>query len=107
MSLFLLFHPRAKVLVTDAETVYIDIQVVTVEQTAFSDASEVYIQITPSAVILQVDFLLEIVGNTSRWAIDMPVQARWAIDVITSRWTKIEAVGRWAILETRRLIWRS
>jgi hypothetical protein len=106
MSLLLLLHGAPVSELTDAATVYIDIQVISTEYTEYSDAATVYIDIQPGFIFLQVDFLLEIIGLAQRWTITQPVKSRWKIQN-ASRWAIKEIYKRWTILETRRFRWRS
>jgi hypothetical protein len=95
MPLLLLWHPRVQTN-TDAATVYFDLQPITVEVFEASDAATVYLDLQASAIYLQVDFLLEIAGITKRWTVGK----------VGTRWQTFDSVLRWAILKTRRMMWR-
>jgi hypothetical protein len=95
MAYLLLWHPRVRTDV-DTATVYFDLQPSTVEVFDASDAATVYLDLQPGYIYLQVDFLLEITGVTKRWTVGK----------VQMRWQTFEAITRWAILKTRRMMWR-
>lgn len=94
-SLLLLWQPGVQHNV-DQAVVYFDLQPSATEVFAAEDAAEVYLDIQPGYIYVQVDYLLEIAGVTRRWTIGK----------VESRWKTFEAIARWAILKTRRMTWR-
>lgn len=91
----LLWHPGVQHNV-DQATVYLDLQPFSVDTFQAEDAATVYLDIQPGSIYVQVDYVLEIVGVTRRWV----------IGEVEKRWQKFDALLRWAILKTRRSMWR-
>ena len=106
MSLLLLFHPRVAAN-ADTATVYLDLQPISVEEFIRADDATVYLNLQPGSIFLQVDSILEITGVTARWVAAAPL-TRWIIPgQLVLRWRAVEEFARWAMLETRRLFWKS
>lgn len=95
MPLRLLWQPRVQTL-TDAATVYLTLTPSSVEIFDASDAAEVYLDIQPGYIYIQVDYLLQIMG----------LEKRWELGKTEQRWTLFEAVKRWTLMFTRRTLWR-
>jgi hypothetical protein len=91
----LLWHPRVEHNADQAE-IYLDLQPISIETFQAEDAATVYFDIQPGYIYVQIDYVLEIVGATRRWV----------IGTVERRWQTFEAVLRWAILKTRRSMWR-
>jgi hypothetical protein len=104
MPLKLLWLGRVRTDV-DVGTAYLDLQPSGVELGVYVDDGSVYLDIQPGQIFLQVDFLLEIVGIHKRWSTEAALQ-RALIVGITRRWQTVESFARWAIMETRRLLWK-
>jgi hypothetical protein len=82
----------------DVELVYLDIvpSGVDIRETAGADVATVYLDLQPG--YLRVDFVLEVVGMTTRWQVTVPLTARYEV---------LELITRWALMDSRRFTWRS
>jgi hypothetical protein len=90
----------------DMATVTVRLLPTTTDVADYSDAAQVYLDIQPSAIFLQIDFILEILGVTTRWTMGVPL-ARWTMGTPVVRWKVVDMFTRWVMLETRRWTWRS
>lgn len=94
--------------VVELGTIYLDLDATGIETVlhGYVDTAIVYLDIRIGA--LQIDFVLEIVGVTSRWTYTLPIcTVRWDIPGVHVRWDAVEMLARWTLLEQRRFTWKS
>lgn len=112
---------------TDAEQIYFDLNTFTIDIAEFVDGTTVKLLVLPAtteerisydsalvyfdlqagSILLQVDFLLDIIECTARWVIEKPIKTRWQLLDLIARVVTETAIARWTIMETRRFKWKS
>lgn len=112
---------------TDAEQIYFDLNTFTIDIAEFVDGTtvkllvlpattderisydsvQVYFDLEAGSILLQVDFLLDIIECTARWVIEKPIKTRWQLIDLITRIVTETAIARWTIMETRRFKWKS
>lgn len=101
----LLWHPRVQTQ-ADVTTVYLDLQPITTVETAqFSDSATVYLDLQPISTFLDVPYILEIISATSRWTVSS-LGLRYGLSQAVARMSIVATITRWAIMETRRFLWK-